>query len=167
MPHPLVAALVSTLFSFSHPCLFNLFFILTQATPPFFVSGVIVSNPSQPQTMAHADPEVKKAEKPAQSYAAAGGVVALINDKARKHAYGFLKMKMFFDKEKSQLVVQVLEARDLQGPKCSPYVKAYLMPDKKKDTKEKTSAKKNQLNPLWGGEELRWNMPKLNVRRGL
>ena len=50
-----------------------------------------------------------------------------------------------------QLLVHVNEARDLaaadKNGKSNPYIKTYLLPDKKKETKKKTKVMKKTLNP--------------------
>eukprot|EP00729_Bicosta_minor_P009566 gene9566-16737_t len=81
--------------------------------------------------------------------------------KARtKKSHGFLKLKIFFDGGPSELVVQVYEARDLKASsaaKSSPYCKMYLLPDKTKKTKKKSTPRKGTVNPYWE-QEFRWKL---------
>jgi len=55
----------------------------------------------------------------------------------------------------------VYEARDLRAnnaSKASPYVKMYLLPDKNKKTKKKSTPRKGTVNPYWE-QEFRWKLP--------
>eukprot|EP00035_Acanthoeca_spectabilis_P021685 m.439610 g.439610 ORF g.439610 m.439610 type:complete len:672 (-) comp18403_c0_seq1:923-2938(-) len=82
--------------------------------------------------------------------------------KARsKKSYGVIKLRVFFDAEVGDLVVQVFEARDLRHvggwDGQVPYVKMYILPDKNKKTKKKTTPRKGTVNPFWE-EEFRWQL---------
>lgn len=79
-----------------------------------------------------------------------------------KRQQGFIKLSAMFNEKAGDLVVHVGEARDLRGTKCSPYCKMYLLPDKAKKTKKKTSARKHTPNPKWD-EEIRWLLPDFKV----
>ncbi|KAG5874244.1 hypothetical protein JTB14_028121 [Gonioctena quinquepunctata] len=64
---------------------------------------------------------------------------------------GKLHFAMKYDKELEGLVVKVFEARDLpvkdMNGSCDPYVKLYLLPDRKKKFQTKVH-RKNQ-NPVF------------------
>ena len=52
-----------------------------------------------------------------------------------------------------KLLVHINSARDIaaanKGGKSDPYIKTYLLPDKKKETKKKTKVVKKSLNPVY------------------
>jgi len=66
-------------------------------------------------------------------------------------SYGELNCNISYDQINDRLNIVVVRARDLAPPRQSglpdPYVKAYLLPDKKKQTKKKTQGKKETCNP--------------------
>jgi len=87
--------------------------------------------------------------------------------KANK-SYGFMKLRTFFDADVGDLVVQVFEARDLKHTAVlgsTPYCKMYLLPDKNKKTKKKTSPRKGTVNPFWE-EEFRWHLGNFDEHKG-
>ncbi|CAK9298020.1 unnamed protein product [Gordionus sp. m RMFG-2023] len=72
------------------------------------------------------------------------------SNKSEKHL-GRLKYKLDYDFQQNQLAVSVIEAQELPGMDISgtsdPYVKVYLMPDKKK--KFETKVHRKTLNPVF------------------
>eukprot|EP00038_Savillea_parva_P008404 m.176720 g.176720 ORF g.176720 m.176720 type:complete len:669 (+) comp14224_c0_seq1:86-2092(+) len=90
--------------------------------------------------------------------------------KARsKKSYGVIRLRIFFDVDVGDLVVQVFEARDLRHvggwEGQVPYVKMYLLPDKNKKTKKKTTPRKGTVNPFWE-EEFRWQLSNFQEHMG-
>ncbi|XP_046848226.1 synaptotagmin-like protein 4 isoform X3 [Xenia sp. Carnegie-2017] len=63
------------------------------------------------------------------------------------------KKKKKKKEEKGELHVKIIEARDLIAKDSNgfsdPFCKSYLLPDKSKKTKQKTSVVKKSLNPKW------------------
>ena len=62
---------------------------------------------------------------------------------------------------------QVFEARDLKNTGAlgsTPYCKMYLLPDKNKKTKKKTTPRKGTVNPFWE-EEFRWSLPNFEEHK--
>ncbi|XP_041711598.2 synaptotagmin-like protein 2 [Coregonus clupeaformis] len=62
-----------------------------------------------------------------------------------------------------ELIVTVEQCQDLAyaNPRkqcTNPYVKTYLHPDKSRHSKKKTSIKKRTINPVFGGETLKYKM---------
>ncbi|CAL1578535.1 unnamed protein product [Knipowitschia caucasica] len=66
---------------------------------------------------------------------------------------GELSVKLWYDKAGHQLIVNVLQARDLplrpDGRQRSPYVKMYFLPDRSDKSKRRTKAVKKTLEPKW------------------
>ncbi|XP_067277050.1 regulating synaptic membrane exocytosis protein 1-like isoform X2 [Pseudorasbora parva] len=66
---------------------------------------------------------------------------------------GQLSVKMWYDKVGHQLIVNVLQAIDLQprsdGRPRSPYVKMYFLPDRSDKSKRRTKTVKKSLEPKW------------------
>lgn len=82
-------------------------------------------------------------------------------------SYGHVRLSFALDRVTRDLRVTVHEgralvARDPNGL-SDPYVKGYLVPDKKKASKQKTSVKAKTLNPAWE-ETLVWPLAALDVR---
>ncbi|XP_024285472.1 synaptotagmin-like protein 2 isoform X2 [Oncorhynchus tshawytscha] len=62
-----------------------------------------------------------------------------------------------------ELIVTVEQCQDLayanpRKQRTDPYVKTYLHPDKSRQSKKKTSIKKRTINPVFGGETLKYKM---------
>ncbi|XP_038823325.1 synaptotagmin-like protein 2 [Salvelinus namaycush] len=62
-----------------------------------------------------------------------------------------------------ELIVTVEQCQDLayanpRKQRTDPYVKTYLHPDKSRHSKKKTSIKKRTINPVFGGETLKYKM---------
>uniref|UniRef100_A0A674A581 Synaptotagmin-like protein 2 n=1 Tax=Salmo trutta TaxID=8032 RepID=A0A674A581_SALTR len=62
-----------------------------------------------------------------------------------------------------ELIVTVEQCQDLayanpRKQRTDPYVKTYLHPDKSRHSKKKTSVKKHTINPVFGGETLKYKM---------
>ncbi|KAI6233593.1 C2 calcium-dependent membrane targeting domain containing protein [Aphelenchoides fujianensis] len=72
-------------------------------------------------------------------------------DDKQKRFLGLLSYKLDYDFEKNALTVVVIGAEQLPamdlGGTSDPYVKVYLMPDKKK--KFQTKVQRKSLNPIW------------------
>ncbi|XP_056617316.1 regulating synaptic membrane exocytosis protein 1 isoform X8 [Triplophysa dalaica] len=66
---------------------------------------------------------------------------------------GQLSVKMWYDKVGHQLIVNVLQAIDLQprqdGRPRNPYVKMYFLPDRSDKSKRRTKTVKKSLEPKW------------------
>lgn len=66
---------------------------------------------------------------------------------------GELSVKLWYDKAGHQLIVNVLQARDLplrpDGRPRSPYVKMYFLPDRSDKSKRRTKAVKKTVEPKW------------------
>jgi len=66
-------------------------------------------------------------------------------------SYGELLCQLAYDAATDYLNVTVVKGRDLVPPKTGsavdPYVKVYLLPDKKKQTKKKTTHRRQTLEP--------------------
>ena len=73
------------------------------------------------------------------------------NDKHDFEKLGRLEFTLDYDFTKQELTVGVLQANDLQamdmGGTSDPYVKCYIMPDKKK--KFETKVHRKTLNPVF------------------
>ncbi|KAI6225220.1 C2 calcium-dependent membrane targeting domain containing protein [Aphelenchoides fujianensis] len=73
------------------------------------------------------------------------------DDDKQKKFLGLLSYKLDYDFEKNALTVVVIGAEQLPamdlGGTSDPYVKVYLMPDKKK--KFQTKVQRKSLNPIW------------------
>ncbi|XP_010866437.2 synaptotagmin-like protein 2 [Esox lucius] len=62
-----------------------------------------------------------------------------------------------------ELIITVEQCQDLayanpRKQRTDPYIKTYLHPDKSRNSKRKTSIKKRTINPVYGGETLKYNM---------
>ncbi|XP_036622294.1 regulating synaptic membrane exocytosis protein 1 isoform X13 [Trichosurus vulpecula] len=66
---------------------------------------------------------------------------------------GQLSVKLWYDKVGHQLIVNVLQARDLpprvDGRPRNPYVKMYFLPDRSDKSKRRTKTVKKVLDPKW------------------
>lgn len=66
---------------------------------------------------------------------------------------GEVSVKLWYDKAGHQLIVNVLQARDLplrpDGRPRSPYVKMYFLPDRSDKSKRRTKAVKKTVEPKW------------------
>ncbi|MFT7807116.1 regulating synaptic membrane exocytosis protein 1-like isoform X18 [Arapaima gigas] len=66
---------------------------------------------------------------------------------------GQLSVKLWYDKVGHQLIVNVLQARDLpsrlDGRPRNPYVKMYFLPDRSDKSKRRTKTVKKSLEPKW------------------
>ncbi|XP_051992927.1 regulating synaptic membrane exocytosis protein 1-like [Xyrauchen texanus] len=66
---------------------------------------------------------------------------------------GQLSVKLWYDKVGHQLIVNVLQARDLpprlDGRPRSPYVKMYFLPDRSDKSKRRTKTVKKSAEPKW------------------
>lgn len=62
-------------------------------------------------------------------------------------AYGAVQTEIWYQADTSQLHVHIVQACCL--PKCDAYIKLYLMPDPKKNTKIKSKVMRNKRNPKW------------------
>ncbi|TSK22714.1 Regulating synaptic membrane exocytosis protein 1 [Bagarius yarrelli] len=66
---------------------------------------------------------------------------------------GQLSVKMWYDKVGHQLIVNVLQAKDLpprpDGRPRNPYVKMYFLPDRSDKSKRRTKTVKKSLEPKW------------------
>ncbi|XP_055018443.1 regulating synaptic membrane exocytosis protein 1-like [Boleophthalmus pectinirostris] len=66
---------------------------------------------------------------------------------------GELSVKLWYDKAGHQLIVNVLQARELpvrpDGRPRSPYVKMYFLPDRSDKSKRRTKAVKKTVEPKW------------------
>uniref|UniRef100_A0A8C9T0G8 Regulating synaptic membrane exocytosis 1 n=1 Tax=Scleropages formosus TaxID=113540 RepID=A0A8C9T0G8_SCLFO len=64
-----------------------------------------------------------------------------------------LQVKLWYDKVGHQLIVNVLQARDLpprlDGRPRNPYVKMYFLPDRSDKSKRRTKTVKKSLEPKW------------------
>ncbi|XP_037394820.1 regulating synaptic membrane exocytosis protein 1 isoform X4 [Pygocentrus nattereri] len=65
----------------------------------------------------------------------------------------FLQVKMWYDKVGHQLIVNVLQAKELpprlDGRPRNPYVKMYFLPDRSDKSKRRTKTVKKSLEPKW------------------
>ena len=75
---------------------------------------------------------------------------------------GYLKLKLQYKPETAVLTVVVREAKDLMPANAArsadPYVKVYILPDKKKVTKRKTAVVKNSLAPNFKDETFTYEL---------
>lgn len=73
--------------------------------------------------------------------------------KLNKQAAGELKVRFTYNEAQNTLDVNIIAAKDLvplgSSRSVDAYVKVYLQPDKSKQTKRKTSTKKDQTDPKW------------------
>jgi len=75
--------------------------------------------------------------------------------------HGNIKLQLKYDDTSHELAVTVKEAKDLIPIRANgvvdPYVKLYLLPDKKKASKQKTKAVKNSTRPTYN-ETLKYTL---------
>lgn len=80
-----------------------------------------------------------------------------------------MRLVIVADAAAQVLRVTVVEGRGLRACDANglsdPYLKGYLVPDKKKATKQKTAVHKKTLNPVFN-ETLTWHLRDIEVRRG-
>ncbi|CAH8618941.1 unnamed protein product [Heterobilharzia americana] len=83
------------------------------------------------------------------------------------HISGDLLMTVFYDDVHNALRIGIKQARNLaiadkKHNLTNPYVKSYLLPDRTKGSKRKTSHKKETCNPVFD-EELKYNILKQDL----
>ncbi|XP_075931068.1 synaptotagmin-like protein 1 isoform X9 [Petromyzon marinus] len=76
---------------------------------------------------------------------------------------GEVNFALKYDDRRSELHVCVAQCRDLavavaKKGRSDPYVKTYLLPDKSRQSKKKTTVRKNNLNPVYN-EILKYKIP--------
>ncbi|VDP67367.1 unnamed protein product [Echinostoma caproni] len=97
-----------------------------------------------------------------------GSMLSIYSERESSYTHGIaitgdLRLDIRYDTQSSTLRIAVKQARDLaiadkKHQACNPYVKAYLLPDKTKGSKRKTSYKKHTRNPVFE-EELKYHIP--------
>ncbi|TPP60442.1 Synaptotagmin 4 [Fasciola gigantica] len=97
-----------------------------------------------------------------------GSMLSLYSERESSYTHGIaitgdLRLDIRYDAQSSTLRIAVKQARDLaiadkKSQACNPYVKSYLLPDKTKGSKRKTSYKKHTRNPVFD-EELKYHIP--------
>ncbi|CAL8097675.1 unnamed protein product [Calicophoron daubneyi] len=97
-----------------------------------------------------------------------GSMLSIYSEKESSYTHGIpvtgdLRLDIQYDKATQTLKIGVKEARDLaivdkKHQSCNPYVKSYLLPDKTKASKRKTSTKRHTRNPTYE-QELKYGIP--------
>uniref|UniRef100_A0A8B9RJD8 Regulating synaptic membrane exocytosis 1a n=1 Tax=Astyanax mexicanus TaxID=7994 RepID=A0A8B9RJD8_ASTMX len=76
-----------------------------------------------------------------------------VGELLRFHCLCILQVKMWYDKVGHQLIVNVLQAKELpprlDGRPRNPYVKMYFLPDRSDKSKRRTKTVKKSLEPKW------------------
>ncbi|KAF5403045.1 Synaptotagmin protein 4 [Paragonimus heterotremus] len=96
-----------------------------------------------------------------------GSMLSIYSERESSYTHGIkitgdLRLDIQYDHQSSTLRIAVKQARDLaiadkKNQSCNPYVKSYLLPDKTKASKRKTSSKKHTRNPVYE-EEIKYRI---------
>ncbi|TGZ68269.1 hypothetical protein CRM22_004341 [Opisthorchis felineus] len=97
-----------------------------------------------------------------------GSTLSIYSERESSYTHGIavtgdLRLDIQYDHQSSTLRIAVKQARDLavadrKHMSCNPYVKSYLLPDKTKGSKRKTSHKKKNRNPVFE-EVFKYSIP--------
>ncbi|GAA49149.1 synaptotagmin-like protein 4 [Clonorchis sinensis] len=97
-----------------------------------------------------------------------GSTLSIYSERESSYTHGIavtgdLRLDIQYDHQSSTLRIAVKQARDLaiadrKHMSCNPYVKSYLLPDKTKGSKRKTSHKRRNRNPVFE-EVFKYSIP--------